>query len=126
MKHAPKALTAGAVALAVAAAIATVVSLPSRANRFDLTWGSEMYVLAPLPYVALVILGFAFGRTVPGATISLVGTLVLSGFGVYWSYGAEDAISVVLLPFTLLAGCGVLLLVQLIRRAVMRGARPRA
>ena len=57
------------------------------------------------------------------AVISLIAAVVLGGWGMYWSYVWRDAIEVALLPYTLLAGCGVVLLAQLIRWAIMRGIR---
>jgi hypothetical protein len=122
MNHAPKALTAAAVAVAVGAAIATLVILLSLRTP-DPTMGYEPYVEVPVPYVALVILALVFRRTLPGAVIALIGTLVLSGWGVYWSYNWRDAIELAFLPYTLLAGCGVVVLAQLLRWAVMRGTR---
>jgi hypothetical protein len=120
VKDAPKAVTAGAVAVAVGAAIATLVILLSL-RAPDPAMGYAPYLLGPLPYVALIILALVFRRTFPGAVISLIGALVLGGWGVYWTYGWRDAIELALLPLVLFAGCGVLLLVQLIRWAVMRG-----
>jgi hypothetical protein len=104
------------------AAIATLVILFS-VRAPDPAMGYKPYVEAPVPYVALVILALVFRKTLSGAVTSLIGAAVLGGWGVYWSYGWRDAMELALLPYTLLAGCGVLLLAQLIRWAIMRGGR---
>jgi hypothetical protein len=122
MKQATKTFTAVAAAVAVGAAIATlVILLGLRAP--DPSMGYEPYVMAPMPYLALLILALVFRRTLPGAVISLIGALLLSGWGVYWSYGWRDASELALLPYIMLAGCGTVLLAQLIRWAMMQGVR---
>jgi hypothetical protein len=125
MIRTPRVLTAVALVVAVAAAIGSLVSVPGQANRFSIR-ASELYLEAPLPYVALVILALVFRTTLPGAMISLIGALVLGAWGVYWSYGARDGIEAAMLPFVLLAGCGIVLLAQMIRWAMMRRARQQA
>ena len=75
-----------------------------------------MYPMTLVPYVVLVILAIVFRRTVPGATISLLGALALGGFGVFTTYTAKDEMTIALLPYVLLAGSGLLLLAQLVMR----------
>lgn len=115
MTHTQHVLTVAAVGVSLAAAIATLAGLSSQARHFDLTWGGDAYALTPLPYVVLVVIALIFGRTVAGATISLTGAAVLATWGVYSFYSMEDAIGILLLPFALLGGCGLVLVAQLIR-----------
>lgn len=115
-----------AVAASAAAAAASLVSLPVLADRFSLTWRGEFYLLTPLPYIVLAILAIIFRSTVAGAAISLIGALVLGGLGVYGMYATPDAMGIGFLPFVLLIGCGVILLAQWVRRAIMLGKHRRA
>jgi hypothetical protein len=121
----PKALLALTVAISAASAVAVLAGLPVLAERFSLTWGGEFYLWTPLPYVVLVILAIVFGKTAPGATISLSGALVLCGFGVFVTFTTRDAMGIAMLPFVLLVGCAVVLLAQLARWAVTRGMHGR-
>ena len=122
----PKILLALTAAISAAAAVATLVSLPLQADRFRLSWGVDTYVWTTLPYVALLILAAAFRKTVPGAMISLIGALMIGGFGVFATYNTRDAMGIGLAPFVLFAGCGVVLLVQLVRWARMRHTNRRS
>ena len=126
MNLTPKTLSLLAVAVSTTAAVAALVSLPVLADRFSLTWAGDAYLLTPLPYIVLAILAIIFRRTVAGAAISLIGALVLGGLGVYGMYATPDAMGIGFLPFVLLIGCGVILLAQLVRRAVMQGKHRRA
>ncbi len=75
MNLAQKTLLAVTVAVSVAAVVATLMI------RFDA--GGGQYLWAQLPYVLIVILAIVFRKTVAGATISLIGAVIIGGFGVY-------------------------------------------
>jgi len=122
----PKTLSLLAVAASAVAAVTSLVSLPVLAERFGLTWGGKFYLLTPLPYIVLAILAIIFRSTVAGAAISLIGALVLGALGVYGMYATTDAMGIGILPFALLIGCGVILLAQLVRGAIMLGKQRRA
>ena len=124
MNHISKSLFVLAVASSLTAAVVTLVSLPVLADRFSLTWGGEFYLLTPLPYVVLLIQSIVFRGTTFGATVSLIGALLLGGVGICVTYTAKDAMSIAMLPFTLCAGCGVVVVTQLVRWAITR--RPSA
>jgi len=121
-----KTLLALTVVISAAAAVATLVSLPSQADRFSLTCGWEDCLWVTLPYVVLMILAIVFRKTVAGATISLIGALMIGGFGVFAMYNTPDAMGIGLVPFFLIAGCGVLLLAQLVRWARIRRTNRRS
>ncbi len=119
MKSTPKTLSLLAVAASATAAVASLVSLPVLADQFSLTWAGDAYLLTPLPYIVLAVLAIIFRSTVGGAAISLIGALVLGGLGVYGMYATTEAMGIALLPLVLLIGCVVILLAQLVRRAVI-------
>ena len=122
----PKILLALTAAVSAAAAVATLMILPSQAVRFSLIWGWEDYLWVTLPYVVLMILAIVFRKTVAGATISLIGALLIGVFGVFGTYSTPDALGIGLVPLFLFAGCGVVLLVQLVRSASKRGTHCRS
>jgi len=119
MKSTPKTLSLLAVAASATAAVASLVSLPVLADQFSLTWAGDAYLLTPLPYIVLAVLAIIFRSTVGGAAILLIGALVLGGLGVYGMYATTEAMGIALLPLVLLIGCVVILLAQLVRRAVI-------
>ena len=126
MNLTPKTLSLLAVAASATAAVASLVSLPVLADKFGLTWADDAYLITPLPYIVLAILAIIFRSTVAGAAISLIGALVLGGLGVLGMHATPDAMGIGFLPFVLLIGCGVILLAQLVRRAIMQGKHRRA
>ena len=127
MNLTPKALSLLAIVVSGAAAVASLARIPVLAERFGvLSWGRDFYLLTWLPYVVLALLAILFRGTVTGGTISLIGALVLGGFGIYCMYTAQDALTISFLSFLLLIGCGVILLAQLVRAAAMKGNHPRA
>lgn len=97
------------------AAVATLVKIS--APEYSRIFGPNQYLIQALPYVLLIILGIVFGGTVSGATISLIAALVLGGFGtfvIYTAGGEIDDIGI-LVPIVLFPGCGLVLLVHLVR-----------
>jgi hypothetical protein len=119
-----KVLLAITAAVCTTAAVTTLVSLPSQAERFHLTWGAGDYVWVVVPHVVMMILAISFRKTLVGAMISLTGAVIVGAGGHVLTYSNRDAIGVGLAPFILLAGCGVVLLLQLARWALMRRSRP--
>jgi hypothetical protein len=115
-----KTLLALTVAVSAAAAVATLASLPSLAERFRLTWGWGDYLWVALPYALLMILAIVFRQTDAGAGISLIGALLIGGLGVFAMYNTLDAMGVGFIPLYLFACCGLVLLAQLVRWVRMR------
>ena len=68
------------------------------------------------PYMLLFGLTILFSRTTSGAMISLIGSVLLSGLGVCLVYSAGKEIDLIgITPVVLTLGCGIILLIQLIR-----------
>ena len=111
-----KTLLALTVAISATAAVATVVGIVFQVDKFSLTtgWDSDVFPWPVWPYVVLVILAVVFRKTVPGATISLLGTLMIGGYGVFRTYTAAYAKDIGFTPLVLFAGCVVMLLTQLV------------
>ncbi len=118
MNLAQKTLLAVTVAVSVAAVVATLTI------RFDA--GGGQYLWAQLPYVLIVILAIVFRKTVAGATISLIGAVIIGGFGVYAWHTMPLADAVFAPPFLSVVGCGTVLLLQLVRWVWMRPAQRRS
>jgi hypothetical protein len=108
------------VAISATAAVATLVGVMFQADRFSLTtgWDSDIFPWPVWPYMLLVILAIIFRKTVPGATISLIGALMIGVYGVFRTYTAANAKDIGFTPLVLFAGCVVMLLAQLIRWGV--------
>ena len=119
-----KTLLALTVAISAASAVATLVGVVFQADRFSLTtgWDSDVFPWPVWPYVFLVILAIIFRKTVPGATISLIGSLMIGSCGVARTYTAANAKDIGFTPLVLFVGCVVMLLAQLVRWGVMRKA----
>ena len=88
-----KTLLALTIAIYAAAAVATLVGVVFQADRFSLTtgWDSDVFPWPVWPYVVLVILAIIFRKTVQGATISLISSLMIGGYGVFRTYTAASA-----------------------------------
>jgi len=123
-----KTLLALTVAIYATAAVATLVGIVFQVDRFSLTtgWDSDVFPWPVWPYVALVVLAIIFKKTVLGATISLVGALMIGGYGVFETYTAANAKDIGFTPLVLFAGCVVMLLAQLVCWGVMWCAHRRA
>jgi len=119
-----KTLLALTVSISAAAAVATLVGIVFQADRFSLTtgWDSDVFPWPVWPYVVLVILTIIFRKTVTGATISLIGALMIGGYGVFATYTADNAKDIGFTPLVLFAGCVVMLLAQLVRWGASRSS----
>jgi hypothetical protein len=103
-----------AVATCVGATAATMIRI-STYPRF----GPSQYLYQAFPYLLLIILAINCGRSVLGANISLIGSLSISGCGIFLIYTAGKEIDTIgFTPFILMAGFFVVLMAQLVRRAI--------
>lgn len=105
-----------AVSVLVSAMIATLIKISSTEYPF---FGPDQYVIQAVPYLSLIVLTILFRRSIGGATISLISALMLGLFGVFVVYTAGGEIDIIgVTPLALFVGCGLVVVVQLIRIAI--------
>ena len=103
---------------AVAASVAAATFTMIRISTYPF-FGPGQYLYQAFPYLLLIILAIACGRSVLAANISLIGSLLIGGCGVFLIYSAGGEIdTIAFTPFILVAGFFVVLLAQFVRLAI--------
>ena len=105
-------------AVALAASVAAATATMIRVSTYPF-FGPSQYLIQAFPYLLLIVLAIACRRSVLGANISLIGSLLIGGCGVFLIYSAGGEIdTIAFTPFILVAGFFVVLLAQFVRLAI--------